>query len=176
MIENYWILAKGGVLVYCKNYRKLNNTDDNLIASFFSALDSFVKETTKGKIKSIVMKDKKFSYIIGDGLIIVISTNEYDNDILIQSLLKKIKMKFLEKYQEAIINFTGNTALFQNFDEELEEPIIEENISINCQRCKKLILGEFRAKPLTDNKVYFCYALCEENFSCAKYLEEKERN
>lgn len=176
MIENYWILAKGGILLYCKNYMKLNDTDDNLIASFFSALDSFVKETTHEKIKSIILKGKKFSYIIGDGLIIVISTEEYGNDLLIQNLLKKIKMKFLEKYQEKITNFSGNTAPFQNFDEELGESIIEEDISLHCQTCKKLILGEFRVKQLTNNKVYFCCPLCEEKFAHGKDLEEKEKN
>lgn len=65
MIENLWILIKeGGVLVFSKNYIKLKVTNDDLIAGFLSALDSFVKETTNEEIKSIIMKGRKFSYIV----------------------------------------------------------------------------------------------------------------
>lgn len=65
MIENLWILIKeGGVLVFSKNYIKLKVTNDDLIAGFLSTLDSFVKETTNEEIKSIIMKGRKFSYIV----------------------------------------------------------------------------------------------------------------
>lgn len=167
MIENLWILIKGGVLVFSKNYIELKVTDDNLIAGFLSALDSFVKETTNEEIKSIIMEGRKFSYIVGDGLIIVISTNQLDNDLLIQDLLKDIKSKFLEKYKENIGNFSGNTDYFTNFDTELEEILTKTDISIKCMTCKKTILGEFRVRHLDNKKIYLCCPLCEENFLLA---------
>ncbi len=168
MIENLWILIEGGVLVFSKNFTKLKITDDDLIAGFLSALDLFVKETTNDEIKSIIMEGRKFSYIVGDGLIIVISTNQLDNDILIQDLLKDIKIKFLEKFKENISNFSGNTAYFSNFDtEELGEILTKSDISIKCMTCKKSILGEFRVRHLDNKKIYLCCPLCEEKFLLA---------
>jgi hypothetical protein len=170
MIENLWILIKeGGVLVFSKNYIELKIKDDDLIAGFLSAVDSFVKETTNEQIKSIIMRGRKFSYIVGDNLIIVISTNQSDNDVLIQDLLKAIKIKFFEKYKENIRNFSGNTGYFTNFDKELGEILAKSDISINCMTCKKSILGEFRVRYLDNKKIYLCCPLCEENFLLANY-------
>ncbi len=129
MIENLWILIKWGVLVFSKNCIKLKVADDNLIAGFLSALGSFVKETTNEEIKSIIMEGRKFCYIVEDGLIIVISVANQCNDILIQSLLKDIKNKFLEKYKELIGNFLVDTDNFTNFDTDLEEILTKSDIS-----------------------------------------------
>ncbi len=168
MIENLWILIQqGGVLVFSKNYIKLKINDDDLIAGFLSALDSFVKEATNDEIKSIIMEGRKFSYIVGDGLVIVISTNQSDNDVLIQDLLKDIKIKFFEKFKENISNFSGNTSYFTNFDTELGEILPKSDISITCRTCKKSILGEFRLRYLDDKKIYLCCQLCEEKFLLA---------
>lgn len=131
-----------------------------------SALDSFVKETTNEEIKSIIMEGRKFSYIVGDGLIIVISTNPLDNDVLIQDLLKDIKIKFLEKYKENLRNFSGNIDYFTNFDTELGELLTKSDISIKCRTCKKTIVGEF-LRHLDNKKIYFCCPLCKENFLLA---------
>ncbi len=131
MIENLWILIKWGVLVFSKNCIELKVADDNLIAGFLSALGSFVKETTNEEIKSIIMEGRKFCYIVGDGLIIVVSVANQCNDILIQDLLKDIKSKFLEKYKEHIGNFLVDTDNFTNFDTDLEEILTKSDISTN---------------------------------------------
>ncbi|KKK59436.1 hypothetical protein LCGC14_3034420, partial [marine sediment metagenome] len=102
MIENLWIIRKG-VLIFSKNYKRLNISDD-LLAGFLSAIDSFIKETTKGEIKNISLKDSKFTYLVGENLIIVLNTDERDNDILIQNLLIQIESDFLDEYREAINN------------------------------------------------------------------------
>ena len=164
MIENLWILTKGGVLLFRKNYVKLSKPDD-LLAGFFIAVDIFIREITKEEIKNISMKDHKFNYIIGDDLIIVISTNEYDNDILIQNLLREVKIIFLEKYSEELKFFSGDTIRFKNFDEDLGELIKELDVSIKCQTCKKIVVREFRYKNIANHKIYFCCTSCEKYFS-----------
>ena len=105
---------------------------------------------------------------MGDDLIIVISTNQSDNDILIQDLLKDIKTKFFEKYKEKISNFSGNTGYYTDFDKELGEILTKFDISINCMTCKKSISGEFRVRYLDNKKIYLCCQLCEERFLLAK--------
>ncbi len=115
MIENIWILTRGGILLYNKNYVHIE-TENDLLAGFLSAIDSFIKETTKGDIKCIILEGKKFSYTIAaeNNLMFVINTDEQDNNILIQKLLNKIKIRFLERFRESLINFSGETSQFND--------------------------------------------------------------
>ncbi len=170
MIENLWILTKEGVLLFSKNYAKLNKPDD-LLACFFTAVDIFIREVAKEEIKKIIMKNHKFNYIIGDDLIIVISTNEYNNDILIQNLLREVKIIFLEKYSEELKLFSGDIIAFKIFDKDLRELIKDLDVSIKCQTCKKIMAGEFRYKNIANHKIYFCCASCEKYFSYDKLPE-----
>lgn len=164
MIENLWILTKEGILLFSKNFVKLSKPDD-IIAGFFTAVDIFIREITKEEIKNIIMKDHKFNYIIGDNLIIVISTNERNNDILIQNLLRELKIIFLEKYSEELIFFSGDTMPFKNFEEDLGEFIKDLDVSIKCQTCKKIVIGEFRYKNIDNHNIYFCCASCEKSYN-----------
>jgi len=170
LIENLWILTKKGVLLFSKNYGKLSKPDD-LLAGFFTAVDIFIREVAKEEIKNIIMKDHKFNYIIGDDLIIVINTNEYDNDILIQNLLREVKIIFLENYSEELKLFSGDTIAFENFDKDLGELIKDLDVSIKCQTCKKIVVGEFRYKNMANHKIYFCCTSCEKYFSYDKLPE-----
>ncbi|HEA70415.1 hypothetical protein LCGC14_0512510 [marine sediment metagenome] len=167
MIENLWILTKEGILLFSKNFVKLSKPDD-IIAGFFTAVDIFIREITKEEIKNISMRDHKFNYIIGDDLIIVISTNEHDNDILIQNLLREVKIIFLEKYSEELKFFSGDIIPFINFDEDLGVLIKDLDVSIKCQICKKIVVGEFRYKNIDNHKIYFCCTSCEIAFSYDK--------
>ena len=162
MIENLWII-RDGILIFSKNYMRLKISED-LLAGFLSAIDSFVKETTKGEIKNISLKDSKFTYLVGEKLIIVLNTDERDNDILIQKLLKQIESDFLKEYREAIKHFTGQTTQFTHFNEKLEMLIKESRISIQCANCKMNIVGEFRFKKIGKKNVYFCCLECENAY------------
>ncbi len=162
MIENLWIIRKG-VLIFSKNYKRLNISDD-LLAGFLSAIDSFIKETTKGEIKNISLKDSKFNYLVGENLIIVLNTDERDNDILIQNLLIQIESDFLDEYREAIRYFTGETTQFTHFNEKLENLIKESQLSIQCANCRVNIVGEFRFKRVGKKNLYFCCLDCEKAY------------
>ena len=162
MIENLWIIRKG-VLIFSKNYKRLNISDD-LLAGFLSAIDSFIKETTKGEIKNISLKDSKFNYLVGENLIIVLNTDERDNDILIQNLLIQIESDFLDEYREAIRYFTGETTQFTHFTEKLENLIKESQLSIQCANCRVNIMGEFRFKRVGKKNPYYCCLDCEKAY------------
>ncbi len=162
MIENLWII-RDGISIFSKNYIKLNVSDD-LLAGFLSAMDSFIKETTKGEIKNISLKDSKFTYLVGDDLIIVLNTDEQDNDILIQKLLKQIESDFLNEYREVIKYFTGETTQFTRFNEKLEKLVEESQISIQCANCRMNIVGEFRFKRVGKKNLHFCCLDCEKAY------------
>jgi hypothetical protein len=176
MIENVWVLTKDGTLLYEKNYVKLK-TEADLLAGFLSAMDSFATEATQQQIKGITMKDKKFSYTIAkeDNLIFVLSTVESDNDVLIKKLLKEIQIRFSLKYKKKIAYFAGNVSVFNDFNDDLEKIILNSDISINCQTCKKIIQGEYIEKQLGDTTFYFCCEMCEKYFKYDEHIEEKKR-
>jgi hypothetical protein len=162
MIENLWII-RDGISIFSKNYMKLKISDD-LLAGFLSAIDSFIKETTEGEIKNISLKDSKFTYLVGEKLIIVLNTDERDNDILIQNLLKQIESEFLDEFQDAIKYFKGDTAQFTRFNEKLEKLVEESQISIQCANCRMNIVGEFRFKRVGKKNLYFCCFDCEKAY------------
>ncbi len=162
MIENLWII-RDGISIFSKNYMRLKISDD-LLAGFLSAIDSFIKETTEGEIKNINLKDSKFTYLVGEKLIIVVNTDEQDNDILIQNLLKQIESEFLDEFRDAIKDFTGNTTQFTRFNEKLEKLVEESQISIHCANCRMNIVGEFRFKRVGKKNLYFCCLDCEKAY------------
>jgi 5-methylcytosine-specific restriction endonuclease McrA len=174
MIENFWVITKAGHLIYKKNFATLNVADE-LLAGFLSAMDSFMKESTERDIKHIVMRGKKFTYIIENDFIFVLNTEESDNNILIRELLKKIEDQFAKKYFSEIKNFKGRIDPFKTFDSNLEEIIIESDISIKCQTCGKLIFDDFIIKNIGDRTIYLCCESCEKFFSYDKNLDEKEK-
>ena len=163
MIENLWII-KDGILIFSKNYVRFNISDD-LLGGFLTAIDSFVKQTTKGKIKNITLNERKFTYLVSENLIIVLNTDERDNDILIQNLLKQIKSEFLDEFRDAIKYFTGETTQFTRFNEKLEKLVEESRISICCSNCPTMnIVGEFRSKRVGKKNLYFCCLECENDY------------
>ncbi len=174
MIENFWVITKAGILIYSKSYLNLGVCNE-LLAGFLSAIGSFAQESTKSEIKSILMKDKKFSYTIDANLIFVISTQISDNNILIQDLLCKIKDNFLKKYSKEITNFDGNVDRFKLFDTDFEDIIIDSDISIKCQTCKKIILDEFRTRKIGQNHYYFCCAICYKYFSYYENIDKSQQ-
>ena len=162
MIENLWII-RDGILIFSKNYVRLNISDD-LLGEFLSAIDAFIKETTEGEIKNISLKDSKFTYLVGEKLIIVLNTDERDNDILIQNLLKQIESEFLDEFRDEIKYFTGETTQFTRFNEKLEKLVEEFQISIQCANCRMNIVGEFRFKRVGKKNLYFCCLDCEKAY------------
>ena len=176
MIENIWILTKSGILLYSKDYVKLR-TEDDLLAGFLSALDSFITETTQQGIKSISMKNKKFNYLISNNynLIIVINSNISDNNTLIHRLLLKISSKFIELYKKYIINFSGMTVIFNDFDPILEEVVSDSEIFAKCDTCKKIILEDLITKEIGEEIFYFCCSRCEKEFEYDKHFGDEIR-
>ena len=161
MIKDFWVLNTSGLLLYSRNFTELEKPDD-LLAGFFTAIRVFIEETTQGEIKSIIMKKKKFSYILGEDIIIVILTDITDNDILIHNFLKNISKKFLSQFDNIIKHFNGDTIQFESFYEILEKEIESSELLVRCKLCNKVIVTEFRIIEHDDEKIYFCCPTCEK--------------
>ena len=123
------------------------------------------------------MKGKKFSYKISpeNHLIFVLNTDESDNKFLIEKILNQIQLNFIKKYQKFLVNFMGNVSTFKDFNDDLEQIILNSNLSVNCQTCKKIIQEEYIEKQLGDTTIYFCCKMCEKYFVYDEHIEERKR-
>jgi hypothetical protein len=166
MIENIWILTKGGILLFKKEIMG-NDNKDELIAGFLSASRSVITEATHQEMKAILLEGKKFIYDFSTEkkLIFVIITDEIENTELLQELLHKIKTSFLKKYGKLIENFAGETSVFNDFEVELKKLLQDSETSIRCQTCRRIIHDVFIKKNLNGLNVYFCCSSCEKYFS-----------
>ncbi|MHA2006706.1 MAG: TRASH domain-containing protein [Candidatus Hodarchaeales archaeon] len=165
MIENIWILTKNGILLYSEDYIKLE-TETDLLAGFLSAIDSFVMQTTHQEIKSIIMEEKKFSYLVSreKNLMIVINSNLSDNNTLIQNILIKIESKFIDQYEKYLTNFSGITSVYKDFDPILEKIVLDSKIFATCDTCEKIIIENLIIKEIENKLLYFCCSSCEKEF------------
>jgi hypothetical protein len=173
MIKDFWVLNTSGLLLYSRNFTDLEKPDD-LLAGFFTAIRVFIEETTQGEIKSIIMKKQKFSYILGEDIIIVILTDKTDNDILIHKFLKIISKKFLAQYSKIIKHFNGDTIQFESFYEILEKEIDSSELLIRCKSCNKVIVNEFRIIEHNNEKNYFCCPMCEKIYCDLNDIDNAE--
>jgi len=150
MIKDFWVLNTNGILLYNRNFTELEKPDDLL-----AGLKVFIEETAQGEIKNIILKKKKFSYILGEDIIIVILTDITNNDILIHNFLKNISKKFLSQFGNIIKHFNGDTIQFESFYEILEKEIKSSELLVRCKLCTKVIVTEFRIIEYDDEKNLF---------------------
>jgi len=129
---------------------------------------------TQGDIMSIVMKEKKFNYIVDDDIVVVILTDKTDNDILIHKFLKIINKKFLAQYSKIIKHFNGDTIQFESFYEILEKEIDSSELLIRCKSCNKVIVNEFRIIEHNNEKNYFCCPMCEKIYCDLNDIDNTE--
>ena len=162
-----------GLLLYSRNFTELEKPDD-LLAGFFTAIKIFIEQTTQGEIRSIIMKKKKFSYILGEDIIIIILTDKTDNDILIHNFLKNISKKFISQYSKIIKHFNGDTIQFEKFYELIEKEIESSEFLVRCKSCNKVIVNEFRMMVHDNKKIYFCCPMCEKIYSDLDYIDKVE--
>ena len=173
MIENFWVLNTNGLLLYSRNFTELEKPDD-LLAGFFTAVRVVIEQATQGDIKSIVMKKKKFNYIVDDDIVVVILTDKIDNDIIIQNFLKNIKKKFLSQYGKKIAQYSGDTMQFDSFYEILEREIESSEFLVRCKSCNKIIVNEFKKIEHNNEKIYFCCPMCEKIYCDLNDIDDIE--
>ncbi len=129
MIRNLFIINHGIALLKL-NFGECHSlgVNDDLIAGFMSAMDSFSKEVTGSSIRSINFKDYIFHFYndeeTDNNLFVFIADSEEDVE-LINYKINKIASIFNEKYSDTLKNFNGNVYKFNKF----KEILIEMNLA-----------------------------------------------
>ena len=136
MIYKIFIIGPGGILCYSKDFFKQINIDESIISGFLTAIDSFAKEIKVGEIKALIFKNYNFlySYSLEYDCIFVVVIDKDDLEEEARLKLELMKNEFIRRYKPFLEKWTGNTSVFLEFNE-----FIEENISIPP---KILMVGE----------------------------------
>jgi len=138
MISRIFVIAVGGVLCYSKSYftSENDNTFDDLVSGFLTAISNFATEIKGGEIKALNFRNFNFIYGYDKkfGTIFVIVSDIDDPEEEIRKKLDAMKTEFIKRYDKILENFNGCISDFRTFDD-----YIEENIYIPP---KIILLGE----------------------------------
>lgn len=116
MIHNFYLLKKSGECIIHRKYGSLE-TDEHLVSGFLSAMFSFGRSISGCNIESVLLDDKKFTYVINDDIILAAYT---DRDDLVKDKLQALSQEFTETYGN-LENWDGNRDRFVDFQQKLDE-------------------------------------------------------
>lgn len=120
-IKEFWVISQGGLPLFYFSPQK--SLDPSLIGGFFSAIQSFAKEI---ETDTELEEDYIRSISLGESNYIFRSNKEFNLFFIakspkkikiktIDSHLKNLESKFIEKYKNEILHFDGNTTKFDDF-------------------------------------------------------------
>ncbi|MHA1269811.1 MAG: hypothetical protein ACTSPY_08515 [Candidatus Helarchaeota archaeon] len=170
---------KDGVPIFYWSYKDeefLSEEQDNrntvLISGFLSAIVSFTNEIGIGEPRSYLTQDVKFSFLIKNGFLFVITVDKNIPDEKSFEFLTVISKTFISVYD--IGDFSNlSTINFQNFKDYLFEIIKKFNIKeiTDVEIDEQKIVEETNKDQLYKNLVPKCYIDIEKN----KHLSNSRR-
>jgi len=129
MISRILIIISGGILCYSKNFfatpEEEEESMDDLVGGFLTALSSFAQEVQGGKIRALVFRKFNFIYEYDDKSVamFVITTDIYDSEEEARRKVKMLRDEFIARYSLKIEEFSGCVSDFKDFDNYVEENI-----------------------------------------------------
>jgi len=121
-IEEIWVLIKGGICLYHKNFKKkIEFVEEDLISGAIASVGMMLNElsTSKGKLSIIKKKGKAVYVFTSDYITAVLICKEELN--IINFLLKKFVQKFEAIYYKVLIDFDGDKTIFTPVDSIVKE-------------------------------------------------------
>jgi len=125
MILKIFIIARGGILCYSKNFFEQIEINETVISGFLKAISDFAKEIKGGEVKALNFRNFKFIYSYSfefDCIFVIV----IDKDDLVQETRTKLELmknEFIIRYRPFLENWTGNVSVFENFDDFVDENV-----------------------------------------------------
>jgi len=125
LIQYINILTRDGKSLFFQNYGS-SDVDRDLLAGFLSAFQGFMKEISQSDIRSTATDEFKYFYTVIDELIIVVCTDLEDEDVIVNTKITTIRVKFIEQYGEILKSgqWSGNRSLFKGFERAIDDIIL----------------------------------------------------
>ena len=125
LIQYINILTREGKSLLFRNYGN-SEVDRDLLAGFLNAFSDFMKEGNQSHIKSTATDEFKYFYSIIDKIIIIVCTDLEDDEVVVNSKITTIRVKFIEKFGELLKSGhrSGDRAIFSGFEKEIDNIIL----------------------------------------------------
>ncbi|MHA1384733.1 MAG: hypothetical protein ACTSR3_13350 [Candidatus Helarchaeota archaeon] len=156
--------------------------DENLISGLFIALNTFAKESGKGAIENLILKEAKFVYMNFGPIFVVIGCDPADDIKTIKEIMNAIGNSFIKEYG-TLEDWDNNIAKFRSFSNILYDEFAQwtkprpkppEPVSPQLLSKEELIVQEYKLlsseytcemiKGLTTNINVFISRNLEEHF------------
>jgi len=123
MINEFLVVDRSGIALFYFDAEG-NGKEHQRLASFFTALDIFVKEGFKDSIKMIKLVNKIYYLYPKDNLIFIASILKTNfKEKLVEEFMSKVSEKFLKKFTSNITQFKKDISIFDSFIYDLQELI-----------------------------------------------------
>jgi hypothetical protein len=121
LLDEIWIFSKDGIPII--DFARIGSVDKSMLGSFISAIKSFVKEISKGQLKSINVGNDKYTFTtcVQDEVILVCKSPLEVKDKKVQKICKLIVDLFDDMFSlDDINNWDGNTSFFDKFKDKID--------------------------------------------------------
>jgi hypothetical protein len=121
LLDEIWIFSKDGIPII--DFARIGSVDKSMLGSFISAIKSFVKEISRGQLKSINVGNDKYTFTtcVQDEVILVCKSPLEVKDKKVQKICKLIVDLFDDMFSlDDINNWDGNTSFFDKFKDKID--------------------------------------------------------
>jgi len=125
MISKILVITSSGLLCYSKMFIGQDKVDDDLISGFLTAISNIGKEIGGGEIKSLYFRNLNYIYSFDDEKIcmftIIADIEDLEEDV--REKLELLKLEFMKRFYDDLVNWNCETNKFKAFDEFAEKHI-----------------------------------------------------
>ena len=120
-IHNVFIFRDSGICLYSRNFTNYYDMEDNLIASFVTALRSFTQEIVGKRIGTIEMGNLKFTIIKKVEYLYGFLSDIEESVLLLEDIAEKINIQYLKYVKLHKVNTTMEYIYDKDFDRIIDE-------------------------------------------------------
>jgi hypothetical protein len=127
MIHNVYVIDQNtGICLIHRKYGSIEFNQD-LVSGFLTALKDFSFEFSKGsgELEVIDMQIFYIMLVFREGVLVTAAADKNDDIKIVHKNLNEIIDAFLEKYEDALVDWSGDIRIFKGFNDTLDE-ILED--------------------------------------------------
>lgn len=117
MIKEIFILNEGGIGLFYQNFEKEVQDNCQMLASFFSAIQSFAEKAMSEHLNAIISGENKYVFYTAEKFSIVIKTDKNTSDSKIKSKLEILKDSFHKIFEDCLNQNEIRTENFNGFEQ-----------------------------------------------------------
>ena len=123
VIQDLYILSDSGIVLFSRVFNPKVN--EQLFGALMSALNTFATELTSGGLTSFELSSIRFTIMKNDRYMFVCNSSKKVKEKHVIDELRRISERFLEHFTIDLENWDGDISLFEGFEENIEDSLVE---------------------------------------------------